>query len=89
MRSMSYLYIRPLPPMTRSTIPQHHCAFYSLSFTSRIHSTVTALSCQRVWDSWGKIVVLHDSFDAKAWGEALERDLSSDDGIDSESDSGA
>ena len=33
--------------------------------------------------------MLRDGFDAKAWGEALERDLSSDDGIDSESDSGA
>jgi dynein cytoplasmic 1 light intermediate chain len=27
------------------------------------------------WDSWGKIAVLRDGFDAKAWGEALERDL--------------
>ena len=89
MRSMSYLYIWPLPPTARSTILQHQCAIYFLSFTSRIHSTVTALSCQRVGDSWGKVVVLRDGFDAKAWGEALERDLSSDDGIDSDSDSGA
>ena len=38
------------------------------------------------WDSWGKIVVLRDGFDAKAWGEAWERDLSSADaGIDSDS----
>jgi hypothetical protein len=41
------------------------------------------------WDSWGKIVVLRDGFDAKAWGEAWERDLSSDAGIDSDSDDGA
>ncbi|KAN0140374.1 Dynein light intermediate chain (DLIC) domain containing protein [Lactarius tabidus] len=41
------------------------------------------------WDSWGKIVVLRDGFDAKAWGEAWERDLSSDAGIDSNSDDGA
>lgn len=34
------------------------------------------------WDSWGKIGVLRDGFDAKAWGEAWERDLSSDTGID-------
>ena len=34
-------------------------------------------------------MVLHDDFDAKAWGEALERDLSSDDGIDSDNGSGA
>lgn len=27
------------------------------------------------WDSWGKISVLRDGFDAKAWGEAWERDL--------------
>jgi hypothetical protein len=27
------------------------------------------------WDSWGKIGVLRDGFDAKVWGEAWERDL--------------
>lgn len=27
------------------------------------------------WDSWGKIGVLRDGFDAKLWGEAWERDL--------------
>ncbi|KAF8514873.1 dynein light intermediate chain-domain-containing protein [Hysterangium stoloniferum] len=27
------------------------------------------------WDSWGKITVLREGFDAKAWGEAWERDL--------------
>lgn len=27
------------------------------------------------WDSWGKIGVLRDGFDAKAWGEAWENDL--------------
>lgn len=27
------------------------------------------------WDSWGKIVVLRDGFEAKVWGEAWERDL--------------
>lgn len=27
------------------------------------------------WDSWGKIAVLRDGFDAKAWGEAWENDL--------------
>ncbi len=27
------------------------------------------------WDSWGKIAVLREGFDAKMWGEAWERDL--------------
>lgn len=27
------------------------------------------------WDSWGKIAVLRDGFDAKAWGEAWEHDV--------------
>ncbi|KIJ37388.1 hypothetical protein M422DRAFT_33726 [Sphaerobolus stellatus SS14] len=27
------------------------------------------------WDSWGKIAVLRDGFDAKSWGEAWEHDL--------------
>lgn len=30
------------------------------------------------WDSWGKISVLRDGFDAKTWGEAWERDLDHD-----------
>lgn len=29
------------------------------------------------WDSWGKIAVLREGFDAKGWGEAWERDLES------------
>jgi len=32
------------------------------------------------WDSWGKIAVLRDGFDAKIWGEAWERDLNGEDG---------
>jgi dynein cytoplasmic 1 light intermediate chain len=32
------------------------------------------------WDSWGKIAVLRDGFDAKSWGEAWEQDLES--GVD-------
>jgi len=32
------------------------------------------------WDSWGKIAVLRDGFDAKMWGEAWERDLNAEDG---------
>ena len=27
------------------------------------------------WDSWGKIAVLREGFDAKSWGEAWERDV--------------
>ena len=27
------------------------------------------------WDSWGKIGVLREGFDAKAWGEAWDRDI--------------
>ncbi|KAJ2929229.1 hypothetical protein H1R20_g7864, partial [Candolleomyces eurysporus] len=30
------------------------------------------------WDSWGKIGVLRDGFDARLWNEAWERDLESD-----------
>ena len=41
------------------------------------------------WDSVDKIVVLRGSFNAKAWGEAWVRDLSFEDRIDSDSDSGA
>ncbi|KAN0140396.1 hypothetical protein V8E53_001605, partial [Lactarius tabidus] len=41
------------------------------------------------WGSWGKIVVLRDGFDAKAWGEAWGRDLSSDAGVESDGDDGA
>lgn len=30
------------------------------------------------WDSWGKIAVLRDGFDAKGWGEAWESDMEQD-----------
>lgn len=30
------------------------------------------------WDSWGKIAVMRDGFEAKLWGEAWERDLAAD-----------
>ncbi|KAG5340423.1 hypothetical protein C0989_001663 [Termitomyces sp. Mn162] len=30
------------------------------------------------WDSWGKISVMREGFDAKLWGEAWERDLADD-----------
>jgi dynein light intermediate chain 1 len=32
------------------------------------------------WDSWGKITVMRDGFDAKMWGEAWEKDLEADSG---------
>ena len=32
------------------------------------------------WDSWGKISVLREGFDAKAWGEAWENDLDHSEG---------
>ncbi|KAH9983550.1 DLIC-domain-containing protein [Russula compacta] len=41
------------------------------------------------WDSWGKIAVLRDGFDAKAWGEAWEHDLLSEPGVDGWSEAGA
>ncbi|KAI0092701.1 dynein light intermediate chain [Irpex rosettiformis] len=37
------------------------------------------------WDSWGKIAVLRDGFEAKAWGEAWEHDLDPDEGETGES----
>lgn len=30
------------------------------------------------WDSWGKIAVLREGFDAKSWGDAWERDVDMD-----------
>lgn len=40
------------------------------------------------WDSWGKIGVLREGFEAKVWGEAWEADLDAD-VIESEDHSGA
>jgi hypothetical protein len=34
------------------------------------------------WDSWGKIAVLRDGFDTKAWGKAWEHDVSSESVVD-------
>lgn len=36
------------------------------------------------WDSWGKISVMRDGFEAKLWGEAWERDLEAEEGHTSE-----
>ncbi|KAF7332396.1 Cytoplasmic dynein 1 light intermediate chain 1 [Mycena kentingensis (nom. inval.)] len=30
------------------------------------------------WDSWGKITVMREEFDARSWGDAWERDLEAD-----------
>jgi dynein light intermediate chain 1, cytosolic len=38
------------------------------------------------WDSWGKILVMRDGFDAKMWGEAWEKDLAVDDSSSDGSD---
>ena len=38
------------------------------------------------WDSWNKIAVLREGFDAKSWGEAWERDLDRVEGEPEESD---
>ncbi|KAF8165637.1 dynein 1 light intermediate chain [Crassisporium funariophilum] len=32
------------------------------------------------WDSWGKISIMRDGFEAKVWGEAWERDLEAEEG---------
>lgn len=32
------------------------------------------------WDSWGKIAVLRDGFEAKIWGDAWEKDLEGEEG---------
>lgn len=37
------------------------------------------------WDSWGKIAVLREGFDAKGWGEAWEHDLEQRNGETGES----
>ncbi|TFK55636.1 hypothetical protein OE88DRAFT_1710043 [Heliocybe sulcata] len=36
------------------------------------------------WDSWGKIAVLRDGFDAKLWGEAWENDIDAKEGEEPE-----
>lgn len=33
------------------------------------------------WDSWGKIAVMRDGFEAKIWGEAWENDLDNDENV--------
>ncbi|KAN0140382.1 hypothetical protein V8E53_001591, partial [Lactarius tabidus] len=82
-RCIPYLYPQPLPPMARSTALRPVRNPFPF-----VHKPNT-LDRDRIvvpagWDSWGKIVVLRDGFDAKAWGEAWERDLSSNAGIDSD-----
>lgn len=85
-RSISYLYIYSLLPTARSTTLRHQCVIHSHFF----HKP-NMLECDHIvistGHSWGN-VVLRYRFHAKAWGEAWERDPSSDVGIDSDGDSG-
>lgn len=72
----------PPSPMTSITEPQapirNIFPFHHKSNTlDRDHIIIPA-----GWDSWGKISVMRDGFDAKMWGEAWEKDL-----IDDQSDS--
>jgi len=81
---MSYLY--PAGPRRRA---RQHCS----ANAPFVHKPNT-LDRDRIvvpagWDSWGKIVVLRDGFDAKAWGDSWERDLSSDAGFETDDEAGA
>jgi dynein light intermediate chain 1 len=62
---MSYLYPQTLPPTACSTALRHHCVtpFPFVHKPNKRHYDRIAVSAG--WDSWGKIVVLHDGFDAK------------------------
>ena len=83
---MSYSYLHPLDTLDNNAAPvRNPFPFVHKSNTLDGDRIVVPVG----WDSEGKIVVLRDSFDAKAWGEAWERDLSSDDRMDLVSDSGA
>jgi dynein light intermediate chain 1 len=86
-RSMSYscLYHRS----ARSTAPWRQCVTHFHLSTSRTHSIRHRMVILAGWDSWGNTVVLRGGFDTKARGEAWEHYLSSDDGLDLESDDSA
>jgi dynein light intermediate chain 1 len=85
--ALNVLFV-PLPPTARSTAPWRQCVTHSF-----IHKPNTLVRHRMVilagWDSWGNTVVLRGGFDTKARGEAWEHYLSSDDGLDLESDDSA
>ena len=78
---MSYLYHQPQPQTARSTVPRRQCVTSSHSFISRTHDR-GHIVVPAGWDNWGKICVLRGGFDTEVQGEAWERDLSPDTGID-------
>ncbi|KAI0044606.1 hypothetical protein FA95DRAFT_245456 [Auriscalpium vulgare] len=74
--ALHVLFTPPAPPPDEPVAPVRH----PFPFTHRPNT----LDRDRIvvpagWDSWGKIVVLRDGFDARAWGEAWERELEGED----------
>ena len=70
---LHFLFMPPPPPADSPPLK------YKFAFSQRPNT----LDRDRIlvpagWDSWGKISVLRDGFDAARWGEAWERDMESD-----------
>ena len=86
-----------LNPYLRRRARRHCCAMRNLfpfpdCPTSRVQPCDRFRVCSaraRMGDNRGKLAVLRDGFDIKAWGEAWEHDLSSDAGIDTDDEAGA
>ncbi|KAI0311026.1 dynein light intermediate chain-domain-containing protein [Amylostereum chailletii] len=75
------LFVPPAPPPTVGTAEPVAPARNPFPFEQKPNT----LDRDRIvvpagWDSWGKIGVLRDGFDARGWGEAWERDLDAAEG---------
>ncbi|KAF8339042.1 dynein light intermediate chain-domain-containing protein [Cantharellus anzutake] len=73
---LHFLFIPPSPPAGSPPLK------YSFAFSQRPNT----LDRDRIlvpagWDSWGKIAVLREGFDATRWGEAWERDMESGEAV--------
>ncbi|PPQ79491.1 hypothetical protein CVT25_003373 [Psilocybe cyanescens] len=75
--ALHLLFMPPAPTPAMSTSTEIQAPVRNISPFSQKPNTLDRdrIVVPAGWDSWGKISVLRDGFDAKMWGEAWEHDL--------------
>lgn len=80
--ALHLLFARPVPPANLASTTEAPAPIRNPFPFSHKPNTLDRdkIVVPAGWDSWGKISVLRDGFDAKTWGEAWENDLNHTEG---------